>query len=126
MVCVPDAVSPVSLLPAVNVTTTLSPTFAVLPLVGETDVTENVGAVVSKLLVTDCAEKFCNEFPFASSTEPDDCVYAIVIVSLSEIVAPVIPSVMVVPETETIEPIEPPDTPPSVKSPADAELLETD
>ena len=121
----PDAVSPVSLLPAVNVTTTLSPTFAVLPLVGETDVTENVGAVVSKLLVTDCAEKFCNEFPFASSTEPDDCVYAIVIVSLSEIVAPVTPNVMVVPETDT-ELIEPPDTPPSVKSPADAELLETD
>ncbi len=45
-------------------------------------------------------------------------------VSLSEIVAPVTPSVMVVPETDT-ELIEPPDTPPSVKSPADAELLET-
>ena len=47
MVCVPDAVSPVSLLPAVNVTTTLSPTFAVLPEVGDTEVTVNVGAVVS-------------------------------------------------------------------------------
>ena len=48
MVWVPDAVSPVSLLPAVNVTTTLSPTFAVLPEVGETEVTVNVGAVVSE------------------------------------------------------------------------------
>ena len=60
MVCVPDAVSPVSLLPAVNVTTTLSPTFAVLPLVGETDVTENVGAVTSDWKVTEVLNAYVN------------------------------------------------------------------
>ncbi|MEO2086684.1 MAG: hypothetical protein ABGY22_06225, partial [Acidimicrobiales bacterium] len=46
MVWVPDAVSPVSLLPAVNVTTTVSPTTCV-PEDGVTDVTVNVGAVTS-------------------------------------------------------------------------------
>jgi len=69
-VCVPDAVSPVSNPPAVRVTTTFSPTLAVLPETGDTEVTEKVGAVVSKLLVTDCAVKSCKTFPFASSMDP--------------------------------------------------------
>ena len=66
-----DSVSPVSEEPAVTLITTVSPTTCV-PEVGVTEVNDMVGAVVSRLLVTDCAVKFCNEFPFALSTEPDD------------------------------------------------------
>ena len=45
-----------------------------------------------------------------------------VTVSPSEIVASMTPSVMSVPATDTMEPIEPPATPPSVKSPNAAAL----
>ena len=67
MVCVPDAVSPVSESPAVNVTTISSPTFAVLPLIGETEVTVNVGGTLS---AAETAPPLATSFDAASTTSP--------------------------------------------------------
>ena len=70
IVGVPAAVSPVSESPAVRVTIMVSSIPAVLPEVGDTEVTENVGPVVSRLLVTDSPLKFCRIFPDASVNVP--------------------------------------------------------
>ena len=70
MVCVPDATRSVSA--DVTLTTIVPPTIAMLPSVGVVELNENVGAVVSSLLVIDTPVKSIKMLPFASSIDPDD------------------------------------------------------